>query len=170
MQSYVATPLSRSNIKSITKKIRDMLGLTNTIWFPIVEFLELVMPQIDPEFVLDIQTYDELGEYHGLTYPDEHKIIIREDVYKRAISGVGRDRLTIAHEIGHYLLHKKGAVVLARGSGEELPAYKDPEWQATAFAGELLVPSCLVRGMNVTRVTECCGVSYSAARKQLKHC
>ena len=36
----------------------------------------------------------------------ENCIKIREDVYERAIKGYGRDRFTLAHELGHFLMHQ----------------------------------------------------------------
>lgn len=47
-----------------------------------------------------------MGAKHGETIPSENRIRIREDVYERACNGYGRDRLTMAHELGHLLLHR----------------------------------------------------------------
>lgn len=167
-KSFMASPISRKNIREIVKIIRDSVGFSDKLEFPIVEFLEIVLPRIDDKFQLEIKAIEEMGNQHGLTYPEKHLIILREDVYLNAIEGKGRDRLTIAHEIGHYFLHKSNSIALARTSpGERIKPYCDPEWQADAFAGELLVPYKLVRGMSATEVSRLCGVSYSAAKYQL---
>lgn len=55
-----------------------------------------------------------MGECHGITYPDRNEIQIRQDVYDRAIAGSGRDRLTLAHELGHLLFHEKQNISYAR--------------------------------------------------------
>ena len=108
-----------------------------------------------------------MGNNHGLTDPKNGKIYIREDVYEGACNGVGRDRLTMAHELGHYLMHRDVATGLARvGDGEEIPTYCDPEWQANAFAGEFLMGSEVIKNMSVREVAERCGVSYQAAGVQ----
>jgi len=74
-----------------------------------------------------------MGAKHGETIPSENRIRIREDVYERACNGYGRDRLTMAHELGHLLLHRVEMITLAREDGD-IPPYKDPEWQAKDIA------------------------------------
>jgi Zn-dependent peptidase ImmA (M78 family) len=67
-----------------------------------------------------------------------------------------RQRFTIAHEIGHFVLHhkdgehrkndihidKKWAYFRAAGHGQEIDAQ---EWQANQFAADLLMPEELVK-------------------------
>lgn len=170
MSLYEASPLSRADIRSFANVIRKAMGLTDERYFPIREFLELVMPKIDEEFVLEVLPKHEMGSNHGLAYPEDKVIKLREDVYDGAVDGKPRDRLTMAHEVGHYFLHTKERVSFARsiGPSEALPAYRDPEWQANAFAGELLAPPHIIKGMSVFEVMKFCGVSQDAARKQLK--
>lgn len=169
MRQQVANPLSRKNIRDIAKTIRNALGLSNQPRFPILDFLELLMPAIDPKFYLEILPKEKMGECFGVACPEEHKIVLREDVYNGAASGVGMHRFTVAHEIGHYFLHNVGSVVLARvDSKEKLPAFKDPEWQADCFAGELLMPAELIKGMDCLKVVDACEVSPTAARLQLR--
>lgn len=163
----IAMPMSRKRVRLYARKVRRLVGCENQLEFPIVEFLEKTLPELDEDFTLEILEASEMGECHGKTYPDAHKIQLREDVYNNAVTGKGRDRLTVAHEIAHYLLHENCNVALARADSN-IPAYKDPEWQATAFGGELLVPAHLVQGMTPEEVAYKCGVSLAAAKYQLK--
>jgi hypothetical protein len=105
---------------------------------------------------------------HGETRPDEKMVLIAQDVYDGAVDGRGRDRMTMAHEFGHALLH--GDVRLARRMGnDDVEAFRDPEWQAKAFAGELLVCYRHFKpGMNEADVAVTFGVSEDAARQILK--
>jgi hypothetical protein len=166
--SIVANSLSRLDIRREALLIRKTFGFDKQLYFPIIRFVELILPQLMPEFVFDVASEDELGDCHGLTYPERHLMRIREDVYLRADEGIGRDRATIAHELGHYILHQPSRVAHARIEfGATLPAFKSPEWQAKAFAGELLVPAHLVKGMKSWEVVKLCGVSQEAAELQL---
>jgi Zn-dependent peptidase ImmA (M78 family) len=97
--------------------------------FPIVQFLDVLLPKHFPQFVLEILTPTDMGAAHGLTYPDQHVIRVREDVYERAYQGEGRDRMTLAHELGHYILHS-GLGLARMPAHESIPAYQDSEWQA----------------------------------------
>lgn len=167
--SIRAEALSRKKIRSITSEIRDLLGLKNTMFFDIIRFLDLIMPQIDEEFTCNIIEKEDMAE-EGLTFPDLKCIEIREDIYEGAIKGNSRDRFTIAHEIGHYLLHKQSRIGYARlSTGENIPRYCDPEWQANTFAAELLVPSNLIKNKSSSYVVKECAVSLIVANIQKKY-
>lgn len=169
MNCYKASPLSRNDIRSFVKYIKHLTHLEDVMYFPIVSFLENVMPLLIPNFQLEIVPVIEMGNKHGETYPRKNLIRIREDVYLRAVEGSGRDRLTIAHEIGHLLMHDEDCVALCRlAPDEKLKPFEDPEWQANAFGGELLASSYLIKGMTVRQIQEKFGVSADAANVQLK--
>ena len=168
MTKCIAEPLSRKDIRIMAHKIRIIEGNINECYFDIVHFLDVTLPRIDDNFSLVIKTKSELGECHGLTFPDRNEIQIREDVYERAMDGSGRDRLTMAHELFHLLQHEKTNISFARVEpNSRIAAFRDPEWQADAFGGELLIPHYLVKGMSAEMVAEKCGVSISAAKCQL---
>ncbi len=168
--SYRAQPVSRPEIRRFVKEIKSFLNLENEARFPIVRFLELGLPLYFSDFELEVADARQMFVDHGETFPDKHFIRIREDVYLRAAAGEPRDRMTIAHEIGHLFLHAGNAVSLCRlAPDEKLKAYEDPEWQANAFGGEMLAPSYLIKGLSVEEVMRRCNVSESAAINQLKH-
>ncbi len=166
MAECVAEPISRKDIRMMAKKIRIIEKSNGKYFFDIVHFLEVTLPKIDPSFTFLVKTIREMGECHGLTYPDRNEIQIREDVYERACEGSGRDRLTMAHELFHLLYHGKENISYARSGSIE--TYRNPEWQADAFGGELLIPYDLVIGMNPHQVAIECQVSLAAAKCQLK--
>lgn len=169
MHSFKAAPMSRADIRQLALDLRKKLGLTDLLWFPVLEFVEQVLPKIDKNYCFQVVEESELGSSHGLTERDGEMttIKIRADIYERAYAGEGRDRGTVAHEGGHYLMHARSPA-LHRHFGGELRSFEDPEWQAKCFQGELLVPKHLVRGMSATAVAENCGVSVVAAEYQLQ--
>lgn len=169
MHSMKVAALKRVEIRKFATDLRRELGLEGNLWFPIMEYVELMIPRLDEQYYFRVADLSELGSSHGLTYRDDEGVFIaiREDVYDRACREEGRDRGTVAHEAGHYHLHVR-APVFARSFGGEIRTCEDPEWQAKCFQGELLVPRMLVKGMAVWDVAEKCGVSYDAAEYQLK--
>lgn len=168
MTKCIAQPLSRADIREMARFIRKVAGQENDLCFDIVKFLDVILPKIDPDFNLIIEEESAMGECHGLTYPDRNEIHIRRDVYERACEGYGRDRLTMAHELFHLLQHEKRNISYARVNGDvEIERFRDPEWQASAFGGELLVPWHLTKGMNAMEIAQQCKVSYAAARTQI---
>jgi Zn-dependent peptidase ImmA (M78 family) len=170
MYSYIAQPTSRNSIRQLVDLIRNSFGLSNEIFFPVVHFLEYGLTEIDENFSYEIVPIEEMRGRYAETYPEQSKIVIREDVYNGAVNGVPRDRFTIAHEIGHFILHRPDNIVLARGNRhEKVPAFKDPEWQANTFAGELLAPSHIIRGMSPEEISKNCGVSITVGKIQSKN-
>lgn len=168
MTQCIAEPLSRKSIRNTAELIRRIDGSENQLFFDIVKFLEVTLPNIDSNFNFRVMPQEELGECHGITYPDRDEIQIRQDVYDRAVDGSGRDRLTMAHELGHLLFHEKQNISYARmGDSSEVVTFRNPEWQADAFGGELLIPHKLIQGLSVEEIMNSCKVSEKAALCQM---
>lgn len=129
--------MSIAEIRALADQVRQSLNLTEP-YIQIVHLLENVIPQVEglDDFYVEVCEMEELGEKHAETFPQSNLIRVRRDVYERACNGEGRDRATLAHEFGHYLMHQ--GVALAR-SDVEPPPWQDSEWQANCFAGEFLV-------------------------------
>lgn len=150
--------------------IRSAFALSDERFFPVVHFLEYGLSEIDENYSLEIVPIEDMADCYAETYPEQSKIVVREDVYNRAADGVPRDRFTIAHEIGHFIMHKPGKIVLARGRKKEnIPAFKNPEWQANTFAAELLAPPSIIKGLTLQEITKYCGVSSQVGHIQLSN-
>ena len=87
------------------------------------------------------------------------------------LTGVERDRFTIAHEIGHYVLHSRGGkkpIRAARCGSDRV------EWEANWFASALLMPAadfrrtCEMYANNLSRVAARYLVSPKAAEIRMK--
>jgi uncharacterized protein DUF955 len=168
---YHVPAMSRQTIRGFATAVRFAARGPAGTRFDIVDMLENAMYEIDPGYNLEVAEYDDLGSAtHGLTIPSEKTIIIREDIYEGACNGHGRDRFTLAHELGHYLLHHR--IGLARRDQvrrEQIKPFNSSEWQADAFAGELLIPIEAVRACRtVAGIAAICGVSQDAALTQIK--
>ncbi|MBQ8313240.1 MAG: ImmA/IrrE family metallo-endopeptidase [Clostridia bacterium] len=169
METHDPIPMSRRDILDFAMLVRRRLGIQDSTTFvDVMTILEHVLDKLYPDFTCDVQTRAEMGHRHGLTYPNKHLILLREDVYDGACMGRGRDRFTVAHEIAHLLMHEGVDPQYARKeSGIAVPRYLDPEWQSDAFAGYFLMAPTAIRGMNAYDIANSCGVSFDAARVQL---
>lgn len=67
MNCYKATGISRLDIRRIVRHIKRLTGLENVFYFPIMQFLELVLPTLIPDFVLEVVPVKEMGNKHGET-------------------------------------------------------------------------------------------------------
>ena len=149
----------------------------------VAEFLGL-------DLVWDCIPVDEDGMIAARILPLEHLIEINEDILKLSNGFV---ESTIAHEIGHWVLHinfdlvshylklkKKGIKInvepLLCRHGENLPGI---EWQAQYFASCLLMPQFIltkmIRGKDLTKwqtlyqTAKNLGVTISNLTNRLKH-
>ena len=72
--------------------------------FEPVYVMENIIPLFDKSFNYEIVERESwfYGEYLQAFYtPETNKIVIRDDVYERALAGVALDVITIAHEVVH---------------------------------------------------------------------
>lgn len=164
---YVAEPKSRNDLRQMALGFRRSLKLDNTPFFPVERVLE-IMSFIFPKFNWCIVDDDKMpAQEHANTDVIACTINIKQSVYDRACSGAGRDRMTIAHEIGHYLLLCEYGVRFCRNyDNDNSKLYCDPKWQAKCFAGELLMPAHLVKDLAAEEIANTCGVSIDAAKYQ----
>ena len=104
-------------------------------------------------------------------------VVLAPEVHESLHQDGGRARFTVAHEMYHALYHvpeveqvwvEHRTVALARE--QDIPAYRNPQWQADKFAAELLMPEpavvCLVQeyGPGLDRIMWVFGVSRMAAK------
>jgi len=114
-------------------------------------FIEVVEDQVNIDFDF---TSDLPAGIDGCTSTIDNKVLIRTDLVDDP-SKERYARSTIAHEIGHVVLHipllrqlskdvtfrqKKEEQGLNLYSRKDLKPYEDPEWQAWEFAGAILMP------------------------------
>lgn len=104
----------------------------------------------------------------------ENEILLSRETYYGLKADKARARFTLAHELGHAILH---GPLLKNGQGRvprkfykrtTLPAYLDPEWQANRFAGGFLMPNivmgkCIREGWSLRKIARYFGVSLEAA-------
>lgn len=167
MNIYKAAPLSRRKIRKLVSIIRKVTGTENQLFFPVVKFMELILPQLIENFTYEICSKEEMPNKCGETFPAENRICIRQDIYEKALNDDPFARYTIAHEIGHLFLNDVESISLCRlEPGEKLKPFEDPEWQADCFGGELLMYYPLVKDLDENEISEQCGVTLRAAKVQ----
>jgi hypothetical protein len=166
-----ADSLSRKKTRAIAKFIRSLLGI-NELYADVPKMLENMTKEFT-DFNYEIVEDEELpeGDY-GTFIPNyetnQHVVKIPNRVYLAACSNgstSGRDRMTIVHEIAHYFLiiYFKYKPIEKFGRGK-VPRAKDPEWQAMAVAGEIMMPFNETEHIKEpNKLMEMCGVSFDAA-------
>lgn len=160
-----AHPRSKISIRLVALQIREILQIGINEKIDVIRLLEFVLCPIFDITLIVVEKKDMIDKYAEYN-PIEKTIKIREDVYDRAANGIGRDRFTISHEIGHIFLHSNN-IAMAR-SNENFPIYYDPEWQANIFASEFLCPiEGISKNSCIDIISNKYGVSKEVARIQL---
>ncbi|WP_120951484.1 ImmA/IrrE family metallo-endopeptidase [Helicobacter sp. L8] len=104
------------------------------------------------------------GQDEALLDPQKKIIFILEDD-----KPLSRKYFSIAHEIGHWVLHSRDKIRSRAICYEQLdPISKIEEQEANAFAAELLMPydevaACIFWGYEITHLQEYFNVSYEFA-------
>jgi hypothetical protein len=167
-EDYIVPPRSTKKIEEITLAWRDALGVPND-WAPdIVDLLENRLSQFFPSFALVVRPDHEMGDAEAFTEFSPPQIVVRESVYTAAARRDGRSRMTLAHELGHLVMHA-GIQINPRMTNGNQPApthkiYETAEWQARKFASLFLMPTHVVRQfLNAEEMTTYCLVSQQAA-------
>ena len=156
-------PRSRASLRKDACQLLAYCGIDEP-YVPVVDLLEFHLANLGVTY--EYVPREEMGMDHGRSFPNDGRVQIRDDVYERACEGRGRDRLTIAHEIGHLVLHHGLPLQRSDPPRNVIKPYEDSEWQANAFAGELLMPLPWVRRRchGPDDLPELFGVSDSAAQ------
>lgn len=155
-------PRSKASIYKIARDLKSAFQLDGP--YVLIENIYEVLPELLDRFNYEIVMADEIDNDEGRTDPNKRLIQIREDVYNGACKGVGRDRFTMAHELGHLFLHP--GVQFARFEPDEQPKlYLDSEWQADTFASGFLIDDVYLKQCgSIEEVSSTFGISYSAAK------
>lgn len=169
--AYKVAPTSKKKLRLLAERFWGN-GINPP--FPIVEVLDVQISRLwGDRYTFAVLEEELMGDSHGLTDPDQMVVLIRRDVYDGANRGVGRDRFTMAHELGHLLLHGGGRYLERPAPGAlAMPPthkkYEDSEWQANAFASELLMPVNIVRQCSTAaELALLAGVSVQAAEVRI---
>ncbi len=162
------TPVSRVELRELAQKIRRWLKLEEVDYLPVPRLLEVLQALLD-DFEFFICEKPDLPKDTFASYvPELHCVVIKETFYDMDCKGDGFARWTIVHEFAHHILHRNQLASLARKNNTKPRPFEDSEWQADAFACELLIPRYrLQEGITAEEIVERFGVTPAAARRTL---
>jgi hypothetical protein len=166
IDDFLAPPRSAKDIENKALDWRHALGVPDE-WAPnIVELIELQLPKLIWTFALVVRPDDEMGDAEAYTEFIPPHIAVRESVYRLARHRGSRARMTLAHELGHLVMHP-GAVKPRIESGNKTSLSRkcdSAEWQARKFGAFFLLPHHIVIQFGSPReLAENCQVSLQAA-------
>lgn len=182
MSAYVPAvrPMSRVQIEQAAQRIiarHYPYLMRKPGQFPVLDFFD----RLKDDYGLDPGVEELSDGVEGMTWPDG--VIVSEETYQGAHDGIGRPRFTVVHEGFHGIEHRNQIRKALTDSGElvlyrrhDIEPFRDPEWQANAFAAAMLMPEPVVRALATreqrlfltSTMMEEFGVSGQAAEVRLR--
>ena len=156
-------PRTTAGIEIIASSLRDNLGI-EAAKVKIVKLIEML--QDIGSLTLDIVEDWELKDVEAVAFPDKNIIRVKNSIYEAACRGIGHAVFTLAHELGHIIMHKKQEPSYARGNHK---IYEDSEWQADTFASAFLMDARFINLQtdSAYEISIRFGTSFEAANVRL---
>jgi hypothetical protein len=144
---YRVKPRSNQEIRKFANELRAYYGVANAVYIDILDCVKrdriwTIRGVRRLNFLA--RPDNEMGRSDGstITSKDAVTIAVKESVQDAASFGVGRARNTLAHELGHAVMHE-GPPMHRRSDGNTklkwLPPFESAEHQAKVFAPAFLV-------------------------------
>jgi IrrE N-terminal-like domain len=165
------TRLTDKEIEFQAEDFRRKLGLSPSEVFNIVEVLHSEVHKVIDGFVVETASKEVMQMVEAFTAYEPPRITVRQDVHDFAREGNPRYRLTLAHELGHLVLHSGGVFPRVEMSDQRvrsIPAKESTEAQAYRFGACFLMPRILAsRYKRPEGLARVCKVSVKAAQFRL---
>ncbi|MDK2779061.1 MAG: ImmA/IrrE family metallo-endopeptidase [Pseudomonadota bacterium] len=148
---------SLENIRKRAWMLRLANGAKPGRYFDAMDALEKLDAGMVEEFnrhIWECVQIEDMPDSLGEVSLKERKILLREDCYLSATDGDKEGLFTVAHELGHFFLHTDCRLHRLLPD-MELDETRCPEYQADAFACELLIDSdYLIRSIHRMTIDE----------------
>ena len=164
MANHVGSVARRSerDIERLATMVRRELGVAPGARIAMQPVLEMALDEIYPGAYYTIEWDGDMNGAEARTDHFEPRISLSASTYAGLQNADPRPRMTVAHELGHLLMHTRQPVY--HYSSRIRDRHVDPEWQADYFAAALLMPADAFRKMKtVKQAKKAFGVSRSAA-------
>jgi hypothetical protein len=171
---YRVKGLTNEAIRSLAKRSLEFYRASNRYPVNVLSLIQtgtVCTVRGDKKLVFRVVPDVELGDNDAVTTyaPGVVEITCKMSVRDRAALGVGRDRMTLAHELGHAVLHEGPAKARATGAVGRtkinwIAPFESAEHQAKVFAAAfLIVDEFAEQASSAEEVSVLFGVSIEAA-------
>lgn len=142
--------LINQNISSLPVKVTDICKSMH---------IRVISYSKGCQYIKNFNSYAHPESNDGFTY--------QNSIFYNEQRTVQRKRFTVAHELGHILLHNGNGLYNREPSQNDNPI----EHEANIFASRLLAPACVLWGLGVTnahQISEICDISMQSAEFRMK--
>lgn len=142
---FIREGLNSRDMAEAAEKYRNQFDVVDVELVDIVAILEFKLPESFPGFKLRIKPVSSMKDF-AVSEPHHNRITVREDIYDNACEGDAFCRFTLAHELGHFLLHSGNSRTLHKSPEKyeakisNMNSIESAEKQADMFARHFLAP------------------------------
>lgn len=152
---------SERQIERLAALVRRELGVDPGGRLAMQPILEFALDDIVEDAYFAVANDGEMPGAEGRTDWHQPVITLSASTYANLKKSDPRARMTVAHELGHLLMHTRQPVFHYRSKAKD--RHVDPEWQANYFSAALLMPSDAFRKFrSVKAAKKAFGVSRAA--------
>lgn len=149
-------------IEQLAALVRRELGLAPGARLAMQPILEFALDDMVEDAYFQVLNDHEMPGAEARTDWHQPVISVAASTYAKLKANNTGARMTIAHELGHLLMHTRQPVFHYRSRSRD--CHVDPEWQANYFAAALLMPADAFRKIrSVRQAMKAFGVSAGAA-------
>jgi Zn-dependent peptidase ImmA (M78 family) len=139
---------SNGDLRKLAACARACFEIGNQLTFDLIDILENKLPQIDPEFFLQVNhdhsLQSQIAGYAEAMKSAVKKIVLSEYIYDGAHQQKADPRFITGHEIGHWLLNQAG-------NFQSYPSILQIEKDIDRFTREFLMPHDIVERFGTPR-------------------
>jgi len=169
---YITKPVSRDELRKLSKLMRRVFGIPLVGAFPVLRILDQLRERFNTiyEIVEDSELPPNVMAQCTPRDDGGYKIQIKESVYDDAYRGDGASLGFICHEICHVFLFLVGYKPVFERSFEDrrIEPFRSVEWQAKALCGEVMIPYEESANMDEEEVMRTYKTSRSFARYRIQ--
>ena len=168
---YKVPAKSAKDIADIARAVRELLGQSKT-WILDLINLRDKLTKIKGLEGLDFVVLPEDQMHGALAYTTSNppRIFLGQKTANDLARGDGRARWTLAHEMGHLLMHPGAAkprMAIGNARTSWIATFESAEWQADEFAANVLMPEeIVIDAADADELMEMCGVTKTAAERR----
>lgn len=170
---YLVKGRSDSEIRNLAKRAREFFGVVKDRRIDVLACLErksIWTVNGIKRLIFQVRTDAEMGTADGITCHERDvvTIAIKKSVRDAAYLGDGRARNTVAHELGHAVIHNSSAMprlAIGNVTPNWIRPFESAEHQVKIFAPAFLINDAIAETLSgAEEISIEFGISYESAR------
>lgn len=149
-QTYASIEQAAARVRNSLRLSPDEPVKMSDVFEFLIDDFEICLPNRTIPMAIGVENLTTEALTRWNPESEQMELLLSKEWYPKLLEGYSRASFTVAHELGHAVLHTQtlldlgdlnlqSQAALHRGHKEH-PIYRDTEWQANSFAAAFLMP------------------------------